>query len=85
VAVRGFAPKVLYAVEDVSRKGAKAQSAAAFLRFSLRLCAFARDIFPFHRMTGMRLSTFGAKPRCGNKTHYHPRLDWLFRFFKLGE
>ena len=27
--------------EEFSRKGAKAQSAAAFLRFSLRLCAFA--------------------------------------------
>jgi hypothetical protein len=31
--------------EDFSRKGARAQSAAAFLkRFSLRLCAFAREI-----------------------------------------
>jgi len=29
--------------EYFSRKGAKAQSAAAFPRFSLRLCAFARE------------------------------------------
>jgi len=31
----------------ISRKGAKTQSAAAFLRVSLRLCAFAREkMFP---------------------------------------
>jgi hypothetical protein len=28
-----FAQKVLYAADDVSRKGAKAQSAAAFFKF----------------------------------------------------
>jgi hypothetical protein len=39
-------------MEDVSRKGAKTQSAAAYLTFSLRVCAFARDIFPCHRIPG---------------------------------
>jgi len=34
----------LKAQEYFSRKGAKAQSAAAFPRFSLRLCAFAGEI-----------------------------------------
>jgi hypothetical protein len=43
--------------EDFSRKGAKAQSAAAFLKgVSLRLCAFAGEIFSVERI-------FRAKPQ----------------------
>jgi hypothetical protein len=35
---QGFAQKVLEPCADFSRKAAKAQSAAAFQQFSLRLC-----------------------------------------------
>jgi len=38
--------------EELSRKAAKAQSATALLRLSLRLCGFAREIsFHSHPMT----------------------------------
>jgi hypothetical protein len=45
VTLLGFGQKEPWPGEDISRKGAKTQSAAAFLRVSLRLCAFARKTF----------------------------------------
>jgi hypothetical protein len=53
-----FALKVLEPCADFSRKAAKAQSAAAFQQFSLRLCAFAWESFFSHG----NLNTFCAKP-----------------------
>jgi hypothetical protein len=40
--------------EDLSRKGAKTQSATAFLTgISLRLCVFARESFSFAKKQGL--------------------------------
>src|SRR6185503_12809998 len=56
---RGFAQKVFFA-EDISRAKAQRRKALPrFRRFSLRLCAFAREIF----LPPMRPASFCAKPQ----------------------
>src|SRR5690242_4225396 len=47
--------------EDVSRKGAKTQTANAFLKFSLRLGGFARETFSCHRSANVTLGFFFCK------------------------